>query len=134
MIEGGCLCGAVRYTARGEPIASLLCYCRDCQRASGSGHVPVMVVGKAGFVCTGPVAAYPPATEKSGGRHFCSVCGSLLFGLPESTPDQVTLYVGALDEPGRFQPTDAIFLRDRNHWDVSALDLNGHDRLPGQDQ
>ncbi|HVY86636.1 MAG TPA: GFA family protein [Caulobacterales bacterium] len=131
MITGGCLCGAVRYEARGEPLFNLFCYCRDCQRASGAGHMPVMGVAKEAFVCTGRVAVYPPAAPgKSGGRHFCPQCGSLLFGMPASAPDQVTLYVGTLDQPERFEPTEAIFLRDRNHWDVSALALKGFHRLP----
>ena len=39
---GGCLCGALRYEAVGEPPGSGHCYCVDCRRASGSGFVPFM--------------------------------------------------------------------------------------------
>ena len=39
---GGCLCGALRYEAVGEPLGSGHCYCADCRRASGSGFVPFM--------------------------------------------------------------------------------------------
>ncbi|MBV8794858.1 MAG: aldehyde-activating protein, partial [Hyphomicrobiales bacterium] len=41
-ITGGCLCGALRYEAVGEPIGSGHCYCADCRRASGSGFIPFM--------------------------------------------------------------------------------------------
>ena len=40
--SGGCLCGALRYEAFGEPVGSGHCYCVDCRRASGSGFIPFM--------------------------------------------------------------------------------------------
>ncbi len=39
---GGCLCGALRYEARGEPQYMGHCYCGDCRKASGSGFMPFM--------------------------------------------------------------------------------------------
>jgi len=31
-IEGGCLCGKVRYSADAEPVFVGVCHCADCQR------------------------------------------------------------------------------------------------------
>jgi hypothetical protein len=34
-LTGGCLCGALRYEAEGEPRYAGLCYCADRQKATG---------------------------------------------------------------------------------------------------
>ena len=42
VVTGGCLCGALRYEATGEPTMAGHCYCADCRKASGSGFIPFM--------------------------------------------------------------------------------------------
>ena len=37
-ISGGCACGAVRYEIAADPQFQGQCQCRDCQRATGTGH------------------------------------------------------------------------------------------------
>lgn len=45
--SGGCLCGAIRYECSMEPLATIQCHCRDCQRNSGSGFAIVLAVQRA---------------------------------------------------------------------------------------
>lgn len=131
-LTGGCLCGAVRYESAGPALFSAVCHCRDCQRASGSGGVPVLGVPRPSFSCTGPVKQ----SRSTGGsgqtavRNFCADCGSLLFGTPESAPEMVTIYVGSLDDSSAFQPTDALFAGQRPAWARLALPLADHAGLP----
>lgn len=129
LLKGGCLCGAVRYEAAAEPLFEGLCHCRDCQRASGSGHVPVIGVPKPAFSFTGKTVAYA-LPGSTGGRHFCPACGSLMFGMPGTAPDMVTIYVGSLDDPSVFAPTVAIFTRERHAWDVPKTQLAEFEALP----
>lgn len=36
MAEGSCLCGAVRFTVAGEPVAMGYCHCNSCRRWTGA--------------------------------------------------------------------------------------------------
>ena len=41
---GGCRCGAIRYTLSAAPVATRLCWCRDCQYwATGNAAVNIIV-------------------------------------------------------------------------------------------
>ncbi len=134
MLTGGCLCGAVRYEVDGDPLFAVLCHCRDCQRVSGTGHVPVLGVPRSSLKVSGSTKTF--SARGSSGlpsvRHFCPNCGSLLFGMPESVPDSVSIYVGSLDDPSVFQPATVIFRRDRHAWDIGAAALAEFDTLPSQ--
>ena len=125
MITGGCLCGRVRYEARGEPLFCVVCHCRDCQKASGAGHMPVVGVRRADLSMTGEVRQY-------GVRAFCPHCGSMLLGLPQSAPDLVTLYAGGIDDPRpAFEPDYVQFTHHRLDWDRLAFNCPQH-ALRGQ--
>ena len=132
MLAGQCLCGAARYQSTGPVLFCVVCHCRDCQRASGSGGVPVLGVPKPSFCYAGPVKQ----SRVTGGsgmpavRNFCSECGSLLFGTPESAPEMVTLYVGSLDDPAVFSPTAVLFAGQRPPWAKLAASLIEHVALP----
>jgi hypothetical protein len=125
---GRCLCGAVQYEARGASFAQLICHCRDCQRASGSGGLPVVVVSRAEFSFKGEIKPY----TKIGGsgmpttRNFCPQCGSLLFATPHHAPQIVTIYAGTLDDPSRFKAEFVQFTSERYQLDAHQPDTPQH--------
>ena len=127
---GGCPCGAVRYESRGEPFAHLICRCSDCQRASGTGGVPIMAVPKIDFHVAGETKSF--AIEGGSGklaiRHFCARCGSLLFGTPEVAPQMITIYVGSLDDSRAFAPKYVPFGRTKPAW--CGASIPEHDTIP----
>src|SRR5215831_15407119 len=125
MITGGCACRQVRYESRGSPLFQLLCHCRDCQKASGTGGVPVMGVPKNLFTVSGATKSHAVigGSAKNAIRNFCAHCGSLLFGTPESIPTVVTIYAGSMDDPSLFKPDLAMFTRDRPDWAQCALGI-----------
>lgn len=135
MIEGRCLCGAARYRSPGPALFSIVCHCRDCQRISGTGGVPVLGVPRGSFASSGPIRQ--SNTQGGSGqvavRNFCGECGSLLFGTPQAAPDMVTIYAGSLDDPTLFQPSAALFVSQRPSWARLALPLAEHAGHPNAD-
>jgi hypothetical protein len=134
MVSGGCLCGAVRYEADGEPLFSVLCCCRDCQKASGAAYVPVMGMARHNVRVTGETRnhAIIGGSGDEVVRHFRPVCGSLLFGGLASGEGTINLYIGTLDDPSVFRPTAAIFTRSRPDWDKRTNDIPNHTALPNR--
>jgi len=67
---GGCACGAIRYACTAEPLAMHHCHCRDCQRASGTGHGSNLMVAKAATTITGEARFYEvvAASGRTAGR------------------------------------------------------------------
>ncbi|WP_374012657.1 GFA family protein [Pseudoxanthomonas koreensis] len=132
MITGRCLCGAVEYRSPGPALFSVVCHCRDCQRASGSSGVPVLGVPRSSFTCLGPARQSRTAggSGQMAVRNFCGQCGSMLFGTPEAAPEMVTIYAGSLDDPEAFKPTDALFVAHRPAWARLSVPLVEHEGLP----
>jgi len=132
-ILGGCLCGALRYEASGEPTGSGHCYCADCRRASGSGFIPFMGFRAEAVRFTGEAREFRSKAANGGEavRNRCARCMSLVFGGELGRTDSYTLYAGSLDDPSVFHPTIAIFAAGRPDWAIIPPGFKVFDRMPG---
>jgi hypothetical protein len=102
VITGGCLCGGVRYEARGKRRNSFLCHCRMCQRASGGPFAGLFYMPIEGITLTkGQLQEYQSSEQAI--RQFCARCGSPVFFYRISTPNQKAIFVGSLDNPNEFE-------------------------------
>ena len=117
-IEGGCLCGAVRYHAEAEPVFTGVCHCRNCQRATGGAFAPVIGLPELALTVTGPVKTYRDQGDsgKAMLRRFCPECGSSLYDSAEAMPDLVMVLTGTLDDAGWVQPQVEIFCDSAQPW------------------
>lgn len=106
MLEGGCLCGEVRYVAEGTTANAAVCHCRNCQRQSGSAFSVLVAVRRADLTVTGKPRCYEDRGESGGlvRRVFCATCGSPLFSELGGAPDTVYLKAGTLDAPHALAP------------------------------
>jgi hypothetical protein len=129
---GGCLCGALRYEADGEPQFAGHCYCSDCRRASGSGFIPFMGFSSSAVRFSGETRKFVSKSARGSDavRNSCPICSSLVFGGEIGKTDSFTIYAGSLDDPSSFRPTIAIFARGRPSWAVIPPDLAVFDGMP----
>ena len=131
---GGCLCGALRYEAEGEPVYAGYCCCADCRKASGSGFIPFMGFSATQLRVTGETRQYRCAAFNGGVsvRNFCPVCGGLVFGGVVGQDEMHTIYAGSLDDPSGFKPQIAIFARDCPPWATIPPQLTAFETMPDQ--
>jgi hypothetical protein len=129
---GGCLCGALRYEAAGEPLYAGHCYCVDCQKASGSGFVPFIGFSTAAIRFSGATRTFTSKAANGGDavRNFCTRCGSLVFGGVLGESDTFTIYASSLDDRSAFWPKVAIFTRDRPPWALIPPGLTVFETMP----
>jgi hypothetical protein len=130
---GGCLCGQLRYEARGNPDLAGLCLCADCRKASGSGFMPFMSFAATAlrFSGTPRVHRLTLSNGRRVERNFCPDCGGLVFGGVIGETDSHTIYAGSLDDPTAFRPTIAIFARARPDWVILPDGLTVFETMPG---
>jgi hypothetical protein len=115
---GGCLCGAVRYRARGEPMSMGLCQCERCQRQSGSAFLIATVFPRAAVSIEGELGTYA-ATGADGSslyRHFCPTCGSAVMITLDRYPEIRSLMGGTLDDKRRLKPTFSLWCSSAQPW------------------
>ena len=105
-VTGGCLCGAVRIVATGNPYRVGICHCMDCRKHHGALFHASAVFPETTVTVTGDTHSFQ-------GRHFCPACGSPVFG---RTGDEVEVNLGTLDEPDQFRPTYDLWTIRRESW------------------
>ncbi len=132
-MTGGCLCGALRYRASGPPDNAGYCFCADCRRASGGAGIGFLGFAASRLTIAGAARQFvsKAASGTEAVRNFCPTCGSLVFGGSLGSDTSHTIYAGSLDDPAHFQPTMAIFNRDRPAWAPLPPGLAVFEAMPG---
>ena len=133
-LEGGCYCGATRYSAEGDALFKGQCFCRECQYISGGDSNLVLGMPRAGFHFTkgAPKAFERSDLESPVVREFCPECGTHLTSRPPAMADAVIVKVGTLDDPGMFPgPELAIFTCDAQPYHRLPEGIPSFERGPG---
>ena len=130
---GHCLCGAVSYKINAdEPLRMAQCHCKDCQRASGTGHMSLAFFKADDVDIKGETASFS-VTADSGNintRHFCPKCGSRVYGENSARPGMVGIAVGCVDDNNWFKPGAIVYAKDRPVWDQTVGDIPNFEAMP----
>lgn len=117
-VTGGCLCGAVRFTATGQPYRVGICHCLDCRKNHGALFHASAIFPEDAVTVTGTWRSYKD-------RSFCPACGSPVFAHIE---DEIGINLGCLDDIDRFRPTYELWTIRRENWLPGFAGLAHYDR------
>ena len=132
-IEGGCLCGKVRYAAEAEPAFVGVCHCTNCQKGTGTAFATVVAVPTAALGVQGALTTFTGRgdTGKATHRRFCPECGSPVIDEAEVMPGVTMLMAGTLDDPSWVKPTMEIFCSSAQPWVSLGGDRQRFPKMPG---
>jgi len=134
-LSGNCLCGAVSYLCKVEPVMAGNCHCNDCKKSSGSGYSPTLFFPEPSVSISGEVKFYE-SKGKSGklvSRGFCPNCGSQLFGKPEVLPGLIAIRAGTLEDTSKYKPQLDLFTSHAVEWDVMDESLPKFSEMPPEE-
>ena len=115
VVEGGCLCGGIRYAAHGAPTVSMICHCNSCCRAAGSPVVAWLTFPRSQFSFARGVPSEFQSTA-SVTRTFCATCGTSLTYVHAERPTEIDVTTSSLDHPEAFPPTYHAWVSDDAGW------------------
>jgi hypothetical protein len=116
--EGGCLCGAVRFTVRGPLREILVCHCVECRVWAGRAWAATAARNEDLEIAESDALTWraSPRSEHGADRGFCNRCGSSLFWrVPGAS--RTSLSAGALDDPGGLRVAAHIWVEQGLGWE-----------------
>jgi len=135
-LTGGCLCGDIRYELEGPALFVGQCCCKDCQKATGTGHTTIIGVKRPQLTVRGTPRAYACKGDTGGDvvRHFCERCGGRLYTTGSSIDEVVIIQAGSLDDPDAVTPESVIYTKDAPRWDFFDPALPKFPAMPPMDR
>ncbi len=122
---GGCLCGAIRYEVKSDPVRVANCHCDDCRKTTGASFATNVFVNEDDLVILqgSPRSFQHPSDSGSTmTKEFCADCGSQLFGSGTRSTGVKNVKVGSIDDASFVQPSINVFVSKALPFTVLADD------------
>ena len=124
--KGSCQCGNITYEVTREPLVTVACHCRDCQKLSTSAFSVTMLLERTGFdLLSGELSSWERPTEAGGTAvcWFCPVCSNRIYHENPDVPDIVRLKPGTLDDTSVLEPIGHVWTCREQPWQKDFHDL-----------
>ncbi len=134
-IDGGCLCGAVRFEAEANPQQVFICHCTDCQTHSGSAFRTLVGVRADSLRVKGELKIYERRADSGAirGLAFCPECGTPIYGGPAEGEDGLlSIRVGVVRQRDELRPVAQLWCRSSQEWLSGLPDLPRVETQPGR--
>ena len=127
-IEGGCLCGDIRYTSDAEPLMTVLCHCKNCQRQTSSSYSTNIAIPRDMLKVEGEPALFTDTGDTGNpvNRYFCQNCGSHIFNNSVALDTLTIVKAGTLDDTSWVKPTMEVYCDSAQEWTRAKLKLESH--------
>jgi hypothetical protein len=136
LIEGGCLCGAIRMRVNREAVLSAHhCHCRDCQRTTGAAATTFFIIALTDFELLQGSPKTFSVKGTSGAtiaRSFCGDCGSPVFSDTSLMEGMRFVKAGAMDDASWVKPVSTFWAGSAQPWghvDPDIEKFEGNPRL-----
>lgn len=128
-VQGGCLCGGIRYEINGPLTDVGNCHCSMCRRFHGAAFATYAKVSAEHFLwLSGQDLLTVYETSPGIGWAFCRICGSSL-GVP-AHGKLSDIALGPLDSDPGVRPSEHIFVGSKANWFQITDTLPQHDERP----
>lgn len=119
--QGTCLCGSVQVLVTAEPMLTLACHCRECQKLTASAYSLTTMFPRDSFSCSGELVKGGLGT--SGREHyFCKSCLNFIFSRVAGADARINLRTSILDKAASFEPFVELMTSQKMPWaSVPAL-------------
>jgi hypothetical protein len=115
ILQGGCVCGKVRFTANRPPLRTFACHCTFCQKLTGSSFYASSVYElDAVDFNEGELKQFAHTSDESGKKvyvHFCASCGTTVGLTFERWPAMRSISRGCYDDANAVEITSHIWTR-----------------------
>ncbi len=130
--SGGCLCGAVRYTSKVDPVRVLNCHCTDCRKSTGASYGTNAFVPADAVELTGDLHIYEHLADSGNKmtKHFCPSCGSLVYGTSSGRPNVLSIRAGSIDDSAVITPAANLYLKSKIPATPIDDDITGWPAMP----
>ncbi|KAL4067183.1 Mss4-like protein [Scleroderma yunnanense] len=121
-LEGSCHCGTIRFNVMSNtPVPYLLCLCSICRKTGAVGgsiilsaHASTLQISQGNDHIGVYKAILNRDTKEqsvsSSGRHFCTVCSTMLWVSDERWGDLLFAFASAIDSPELEPPAEMVVI------------------------